>query len=80
MSTYLELVDDLHREVGAAGVAPTTVTAQTGEADRLTKWIREADLYVQTLWVTWRYLWTQWTVANTTTASINARQLALSHA
>ena len=69
MSTYLELVDDLHREVGAAGVAPTAVTGLVGEADRLAKWVREADLYVQNLWVTWRFLWAQWTAANTTTAS-----------
>ena len=32
MSTFLVLVQDLHREVGAAGVAPTAVTSQSGEA------------------------------------------------
>lgn len=69
MSTYLELVQDLHREVGAAGVAPTAVTNLTGEADRLAKWIREADIYVQVLWVNWRFLWKQWTTANVTTAA-----------
>lgn len=72
MSTYLELTQDLHREVGAAGVAPTTVIGQKGEADRLTKWIREADLYVQLLWVTWRFLWDQFDSSNVTTASVNA--------
>ena len=56
MSTYLELVQDLHREVGAAGVAPTTVI----------------DLKVQLLWVNWRFLWDQFDTANTTTASVNA--------
>lgn len=69
MSTYLELVQDLHRDVGAAGVAPTSVTSLVGEADRLAKWVREADLYIQNLWVTWRFLWKQWTAANKTTAA-----------
>lgn len=68
MSTYLELVDDLHGEVGAAGVAPTTVVSQTGEAARLVRWIREADIYTQLLWVNWRFLWKQWTTANVTVA------------
>jgi len=68
MSTYLDLVQDLHREVGAVGVAPTAVTGLVGEADRLAKWIREADIYVQLLWVNWRFLWKQWTTANVTVA------------
>lgn len=56
MSTYIELVQDLHREVGAAGVAPATVVGQTGENQRLVRWIREADYYVQTLWHNWKFL------------------------
>ena len=56
MSTYLELVQDLHREVGAAGNAPTTVVNQRGENQRLVRWIREADLYVQMLWHDWKFL------------------------
>jgi len=71
MSTYLELVQDLHREVGAAGVAPTTAINLIGEADRLAKWIREADIYIQLLWVTWRFLWAQFDTNNTTTAGTN---------
>ena len=56
MSTYIELVQDLHREVGAAGNAPATVVGQTGENQRLVRWIREADYYIQTLWHNWKFL------------------------
>jgi hypothetical protein len=56
MSTYLQLVQDLHREVGAAGVAPTAIAGQTGENQRLVKWVQEADNYVQTLWHNWKFL------------------------
>ncbi len=56
MSTYIELVQDLHREVGAAGNAPTTVVSQTGENQRLVRWIRNADYLIQTLWHNWKFL------------------------
>jgi hypothetical protein len=71
VSTYLELAQDLHREVGAAGAEPTTTAGLRGEPDRLTKWIREADIYIQSLWVNWKYLWDQFDTNNTTTASTN---------
>ena len=57
MSTFLELTQDLHRESGAAGSAPSTVVGQTGEAQRLVKWIQRADLQIQKLWHDWEFLW-----------------------
>lgn len=72
MSTFLQLVQDLHREVGAAGVKPAAVTSQTGEAERLVGWIKEADLYVQNLWSDWKFLWDQFDTGNVTTASVNS--------
>ncbi len=72
MSTYLELVQQLHTDVGAAGVQPTTAVTVTGETKRLADWVRDADLYIQKLWVTWRFLWDQFDTSNTTTASVNA--------
>ena len=56
MSTFLQLVDQLHDDVGAAGVAPTAVTGLTGEAARLASWIQRADEYVQLLYVNWKFL------------------------
>lgn len=70
MSTYLQLVQDLHTAVGAAGIAPTAVTSQTGEALRLVRWIRDADNYVQKKWVNWKFLRQTFTAANTTTAGV----------
>lgn len=68
MSTYLQLLQDLHRESGAAGVAPSAVTGLRGEAARLAGYIVQADQLVQDLWVNWKFLWTQFTSSNTTTA------------
>lgn len=56
MSTFLELVQDLHRESGAAGQSPTTVLNQRGEYQRLVRWTRDADLYVQKLWENWKFM------------------------
>ena len=70
MSTFLQLVDQLHDDVGAAGVAPTAVTGLTGEAARLASWIQRADEYVQLLWVNWKFLRQTFTTSNTTTASL----------
>ncbi len=56
MATFLQLVQDLHRECGAAGTAPTTVTGNVGEPDRLVQWIKEADMEIQNLWVNWKFL------------------------
>ncbi len=57
MSSFLVLVQDLHREVGAAGVQPSTVTSQAGEALRLVNWIISADTLIQDLWTDWKFLW-----------------------
>jgi hypothetical protein len=56
MSTFLELVQDLHRESGASGSAPTTVLNQRGENNRLVNWIRQADTYIQDMWENWKFL------------------------
>jgi len=56
VGTYLQLVQDLHRECGASGVAPTSVLSPTGEARRLVQWIRNADLHIQRLWINWKFL------------------------
>lgn len=56
MSTFLELVVDLHRESGAAGAAPTTVLNQRGEYNRLINWVRDADTYIQDLYENWKFM------------------------
>ncbi len=59
MSTYLELCQDLRREVGAAGTGPTSVVDQTGEYARLVNYIIHADEYVNNLHQDWDYLWAE---------------------
>jgi len=54
--TFLQLVQDLFREVGAAGVQPTTTVNQAGEALRLVNYIHDAELEIQNLWVDWKWL------------------------
>lgn len=56
MSTYLELVDELHISVGAAGQEPSTVTNLSGEAERLAAWVKRADNLIQMKWANWKYL------------------------
>lgn len=56
MSTFLQLVQDLHRESGAAGAAPTSVVGQSSESLRLVNWIRQADDHINDMWVRWKYL------------------------
>lgn len=70
MSTYLELVADLHANVGAAGIAPTGVTGLTGEAARLANWIKRADNLIQCKWDNWKFLRNEFSSSNTTTAGI----------
>jgi len=59
MSTFLELVQDLQREVGASGNQISNVTGQVGENQRIVRWIQDADFYVQDLWLNWKFLWNQ---------------------
>ncbi len=56
MSTFLEIVQELHEEVGASGQVPASVTSQKGEAKRMVNWVRRADEYVQLLWHNWKFL------------------------
>lgn len=54
--TYIQLVQDLFRECGCAGVAPTTIANATGEVARLVNYVHDAELEIQNLWVDWKWL------------------------
>jgi|HubBroStandDraft_4_1064222.scaffolds.fasta_scaffold00106_24 hypothetical protein len=58
--TFLQLVQQLYREVGAAGGTPTTAiptTANTtGEILRLVNYVHDAELDIQNMWVDWKWL------------------------
>lgn len=58
--TYLQLCQDLYREVGAAGGTPTqaipSTVGVTGEILRLVNYVHDAELEIQNLWVDWKWL------------------------
>src|ERR1700683_3935938 len=58
--TFLQLVQDLYREVGAAGGTPTTAipttVGVTGEILRLVNYVHDAELEIQNIWVDWKWL------------------------
>ena len=57
MSTYLQLVQALHREARLPGAAPTSVDGQTGRALDLVSWVRDAYVDVQRMSVgRWQWL------------------------
>ncbi len=56
MSTFLEMVQDLHRESGASGQSPTTVENPTGETRRLVRWIQGSNEFIQKLYINWKFL------------------------
>lgn len=72
MSTFLQLVEELHTEAGASGIAPTAVTSQRGEAKRLVGWIRRSDLLIQTKWLNWKFLRASVQYSQATTALLSA--------
>jgi len=67
---FLELVQALHSECGAAGVAPTAVTGQTGENRRLVNWIIRADLKLQRKWINWKFLRATFSSGNVTSQGV----------
>lgn len=68
---FLELVQALHAECGAAGVEPSAVTNQQGEAQRLVNWIQRADLRIKNKWINWKFHRVAFTTANTTTQGVD---------
>lgn len=58
--TYLQLCQDLYREVGASGGNPTqalpSVASAQGELLRLVNYVHDAELDIQNLWVDWKWL------------------------
>lgn len=82
MSTYLELLQQLHRDVGAAGTEPQGVTGLAGEAKRLANWIIQADNYIQLKYVNWKFLRTEYsmpTVASQATLAAPAGPPAIKY-
>lgn len=59
MPTFLELCQQFHQEIGAAGTI-STVTSQTGMLKRYVDWIVKADQKIQSRKINWKFLWNEW--------------------
>lgn len=57
--TFLQLVQKLHREAGCSGSAPSAVTSQTGEAQRLVDWVNDAWEDIQNAHPNWKWMRSQ---------------------
>jgi hypothetical protein len=66
MSTYLQLCQDMAREVGIPGTGPSSVTPTAEEEKDIVRQIKDADLDIQRRWFNWNYLWSE---ASITTSS-----------
>ena len=64
MSTYLELCQDMAREVGIPGDGPSSVTSTSlsEEENAVVRYIKTADQDIQSRWFDWDYLWSEATI------------------
>lgn len=72
MSTYIQLCQDMAREVGIPGTGPSSVTPTAEEEKDIVRQIKDADLDVQRRWFNWNFLWSEasiTTVSGTSTIS-----------
>ncbi len=79
MSSYLELIQQLHRDCGAAGTEPAGVAGLTGEAKRLANWIKRADEYVQLKYVNWKFKRATYSVATVAATATAAKPAGLKY-
>jgi len=58
--TFLELCKATRQECGIQGQnIPPTVTGQSGLVKRIVEWVRDADLFIQTMHPDWAFLWAE---------------------
>jgi len=64
MSTYLQLCQDMARDIGIPGTGPSSVTAAdlSEEEIAVVRYIKNADLDIQRRWFNWNFLWSEATM------------------
>ena len=70
MSTYLELCQDMSREVGIPGSGPSSVTPTPEDEADVVRYIKDANTDICSMWFNWDFLWAEHsttTVASTST-------------
>lgn len=58
MSTFLQLCQQLRKEVGITGSGPATVVSQIGDYERVVQYIADADEHIQLMNSDWKFLHT----------------------
>ena len=59
MSTYIELCQDMARDIGIPGTGPSTVTPTPEEEKDVVRYIKDADQDIQSMWFNWDFLWAE---------------------
>ena len=70
MSTYIQLCQDMAREVGIPGTGPSTVTPTAEDEADIVRYIKDANTDICSMWFNWDFLWEEHsanTVASTST-------------
>ena len=55
--TFLQLVQETHREAGVGGSPPSAVTSQVGRAADIVRWVNKAHEKIQLLHPDWTFDW-----------------------
>lgn len=57
----LQLCQHTRQECGVQGQGPSTVIGQQGLLKKIVEWVRDGDLFVQSIHADWDYLWSEFT-------------------
>ena len=71
MSTYLVLCQNMARDIGIPGTGPSDVTSSSlsEEENAVVRYVKEADVDIQSRWFNWGFLWTEVTLTPTADVS-----------
>lgn len=71
MSTYLQLCQDMARDIGIPGSGPSSVTSTSlsEEENAVVRHIKNADLDIQSRWFDWMFLWKEATMTSSSGTS-----------
>ena len=56
---FLALVQEVHRESGSGGTAPTALNVLKGENLRLKNWVNKAYRHILRRYTDWKFMWAQ---------------------
>tara|TARA_Y100000296_G_C5166796_1_gene255120 strand:+ start:1451 stop:2146 length:696 start_codon:yes stop_codon:yes gene_type:complete len=71
MSTYLVLCQNMARDIGIPGSGPSDVASSSlsEEENAVVRYVKEADVDIQSRWFNWDFLWTETTLTPTADVS-----------